>query len=148
MANQYRSRLAGGAATGGDALPANVLSGKTFTNDNGPQTGTMTNNGAVSQTLAAGSSYTIPEGYHDGQGTVTANNVQYVYGGGGPFTGQHINHCVIIGGRGGDSVTVSKNGVALTADEEPNTWLKYYDIGELLESDTLTVVGSMIILSV
>ena len=74
MANQYRSVLAGGASSGGDALPAEVLSGKTFTNDNGAQTGTMTNNGAVSQTLAAGASYTIPEGYHNGNGTVTAEN--------------------------------------------------------------------------
>ena len=74
MANQYRSVLAsGGASTGGDALPAEVLSGKTFTNDNGAQTGTMTNNGAVSETLAAGASYTIPEGYHNGNGTVTAS---------------------------------------------------------------------------
>lgn len=74
MANQYRSVLAsGGASTGGDALPAEVLSGKTFTNDNGAQTGTMTNNGAVTQTLAAGDSYTIPEGYHNGSGIVTAD---------------------------------------------------------------------------
>ncbi len=74
MANQYRSVLAssGPAPTGGNALPAEVLSGRTFTNDNGAQTGTMTNNGAVSQTLAAGASYTIPEGYHNGNGTVTA----------------------------------------------------------------------------
>lgn len=68
MANQYRSILAGGAATGGDALPANVLSGKTFTNDNGPQTGTMVDNGAVTATAP----YTIPEGYHNGNGTVSA----------------------------------------------------------------------------
>ena len=76
MANQYRSVLAssGPAPTGGDALPTEVLSGKTFTNDNGAQTGTMTNNGAVSQTLSAGESYTIPEGYHNGNGTVTAEH--------------------------------------------------------------------------
>ena len=75
MANQYRSVLAssGPAPTGGDALPAEVLSGKTFTNDNGPQTGTMTNNGAVTQILSAGQSYTIPEGYHNGEGTVSAS---------------------------------------------------------------------------
>ena len=74
MANQYRSVLAssGPAPTGGDALPAEVLSGKTFTNDNGAQTGTMTNNGAVTQTVAAGQSYTIPEGYHNGSGVITA----------------------------------------------------------------------------
>ena len=76
MANQYRSVLAssGPAPTGGDALPAEVLSGKTFTNDNGAQTGTMTNNGAVSENLTFGQSYTIPEGYHNGNGTVTAPN--------------------------------------------------------------------------
>lgn len=75
MANQYRSVLSGGASTGGDAIASEVLSGKTFTNDNGPQTGTMTNNGAVSQTLGAGESYTIPEGYHNGSGVVTAKSV-------------------------------------------------------------------------
>lgn len=73
MANQYRSVLAGAGGTGGDALPAEVLSGKTFTNDNGPQTGTMVNRGAVSQNIAIGGSYTIPEGYHNGSGTVTAS---------------------------------------------------------------------------
>ena len=77
MANQYRSVLetSGPAPTGGNALPAEVLSGKTFTNDNGAQTGTMTNNGAVSQTLSAGQSYTIPEGYHNGNGVVTADQI-------------------------------------------------------------------------
>ena len=32
----------------------------------------MTNNGAVSQTLTPGQSYTIPEGYHNGSGVVSA----------------------------------------------------------------------------
>lgn len=77
MANQYRSVLAssGPAPTGGDALPAEVLSGKTFTNDNGPQTGSMTNNGAVSGTASPSAPYTIPEGYHNGQGVVTASGI-------------------------------------------------------------------------
>lgn len=35
-------------------------------------TGSMENIGAVNQTLNAGESYTIPEGYHNGNGTVTA----------------------------------------------------------------------------
>lgn len=74
MSNQYRSALAGAAGTGGDAIVSDVLSGKTFTNDNGPQTGTMTNNGAVSRTISAGQSYTIPAGYHNGSGTVTATS--------------------------------------------------------------------------
>lgn len=74
MANQYRSVLASsGPAPTGNALPSDVLSGKTFTNDNGSQTGTMVNNGAVSQTLAPGQSYTIPEGYHNGTGVISTS---------------------------------------------------------------------------
>ena len=73
MSNQYRSVLAGAGGTGGDALVSEVLTGKTFTNDNGPQTGTMPNRGAVTQTIAPGGSYTIPEGYHNGSGAVTAS---------------------------------------------------------------------------
>ena len=38
-------------------------------------TGTMANNGAVSKTLNAGQSYTIPAGYHNGSGKVTANSL-------------------------------------------------------------------------
>ena len=34
-------------------------------------TGTMKNNGAVDQTINVGQTYTIPEGYHDGNGTVS-----------------------------------------------------------------------------
>ncbi len=32
----------------------------------------MANNGAISQTLNAGESYTVPAGYHNGSGRVTA----------------------------------------------------------------------------
>ena len=57
----------------GDAAKANVLSGKTFYNTSTTkQTGTMTNNGAVSKTLSASErSYTVPAGYHNGSGSVT-----------------------------------------------------------------------------
>ena len=40
-----------------------------------PGTGTMVNHGAANQTLNAGQSYTIPAGYHNGGGTVTANGL-------------------------------------------------------------------------
>lgn len=75
MTNQYRSVLAssGSAPTGGTAIASEVLTGKTFTNDNGLQTGTMANNGAVSQSLSIGESYTIPEGFHNGNGIVTTS---------------------------------------------------------------------------
>ena len=74
MANAYRSVLAGGGTTPtGNATVADVLTGKTFSNENSTGlTGTMPNRGAVSQTLNAGQSYTIPEGYHNGSGVITA----------------------------------------------------------------------------
>ena len=78
MSNNYTSALGvsgGGVQPTGNAQPADVLSGKTFSNADGVgKTGTMVNNGAVSETLAAGQSYTVPEGYHNGSGTVTAQS--------------------------------------------------------------------------
>ena len=56
----------------GNAVEADVLSGKTFSNDSGTgKIGTMPNRGAVSQSLAVNGSYTIPQGYHNGAGQVT-----------------------------------------------------------------------------
>ena len=61
----------------GDASEANVLSGKTFYSDSTTKkTGSMTNNGAVSPSaLSAGSSYTVPAGYHNGSGVVTTQTL-------------------------------------------------------------------------
>lgn len=58
----------------GNAAAADVLSGKKFySNSYTKQNGTMTNNGAVAPTaLNPGGSYTIPAGYHNGSGKVTA----------------------------------------------------------------------------
>lgn len=59
------------------ALPEHVLSNKTagVHGYDDPQSGTMPNRGAVTQTLNAGTSYTVPAGYHNGQGKVTANSL-------------------------------------------------------------------------
>lgn len=72
MANAYRSVLQDAKPTG-NALPADVLAGKTFSNADGiDKTGTMVNNGAVTITLTdQDPSYTVPEGYHNGSGTVS-----------------------------------------------------------------------------
>lgn len=80
MGNAYRSVLS--LKPTGDAVPANVLSGKTFSNAEGVgNTGTMANNGAVSVTLTdQDPTYTIPEGYHNGSGVVGFS----ASGGGGP----------------------------------------------------------------
>ena len=119
MANQYRSVLSGGA--GGDALPAEVLSGKTFTNDNGPQTGTMVNNGAVAQTVSSGQSYTIPEGYHNGNGTVTGASITPTLltlpSGAVSFTSE-IGKSYIVCKNTRDDATVTISGCTVIATED------------------------------
>lgn len=64
-------------ASGIDTEPSKVLSGEEFINESGKQVGSMPNKGAVNATiqgLVSGASspqpYTIPEGYHNGQGKV------------------------------------------------------------------------------
>lgn len=63
------------AAKVGNAAPEDVLSGQTFTNaSKSGVVGTMPNNGAVSPPgLNCGDTYVIPEGYHSGDGVITAN---------------------------------------------------------------------------
>lgn len=63
---------------GGDTVKASaLLKGYTAHDKTGtPITGTMPDNGAVSPSeLAAGGSYTIPAGYHNGSGKVTAKSL-------------------------------------------------------------------------
>lgn len=57
----------------GDAVAADVIEGKTFSNKDAVNIpGTMVNNGAVSFTPDT-TDQTVPEGYHDGTGTVTGD---------------------------------------------------------------------------
>ena len=60
--------------TGVTTTADKVLTGSTYVDKTGKVTaGTMPNNGKVTKTLGSGNlSYTIPKGYHDGTGTVTA----------------------------------------------------------------------------
>ncbi|MDE7299065.1 MAG: hypothetical protein K2N94_09605, partial [Lachnospiraceae bacterium] len=57
------------------ATDGEVLSGKTFYAKGAKITGKMANHGAVTQALNAGGSYTIPAGYHNGSGKVTAKSL-------------------------------------------------------------------------
>lgn len=56
----------------GNAQPSDVLEGKTFTNDQGEQVGTMPNNGAVVITPGT-SNIAVPAGYHNGGGYVVGD---------------------------------------------------------------------------
>lgn len=56
------------------ASVSDVLSGKTFySGDKNIKTGAMVNRGAWNSSVAPGSSVTVPQGYHNGAGKVTAN---------------------------------------------------------------------------
>ena len=61
--------------TSATAVAADILTGKTAYVNGNRLTGTMANRGAVSQALNCGGSYTIPAGYHNGSGRVTANSL-------------------------------------------------------------------------
>ena len=68
-------------ASGGGADTVNFTSDKLLVNysandSNGEKVdGTMPNKGAVTASLNCGGSYTIPKGYHNGSGKVTANSL-------------------------------------------------------------------------
>lgn len=56
------------------AAVAEVLSGKTFAKGGSVLTGTMPNRGAVTGIINSKTAYTIPQGYHDGSGTVSLDS--------------------------------------------------------------------------
>ena len=69
--------LTGTLALVGDAAEGHVLVGKTFYNTDAKtkKTGTMIDQGAKTSSLNCGGSYTIPAGYHNGSGKITANSL-------------------------------------------------------------------------
>ena len=59
------------------AAVAEILIGKTAYERGSKLTGTMKNNGAVTGTIATkAGTYTIPQGYHDGSGTVSIDSTE------------------------------------------------------------------------
>lgn len=152
MANQYRSVLASGGATptGGDAVASEVLSGKTFTNDQGPQTGTMPNRGAVSQTLSGGQSYTIPEGYHNGNGTVTALSAGYdiieiinVYTAGGSYNDITVTAAIgdyLVLNNSNNSSTISSTDITETSEISITGAIKIYKVTNAMTAASCRVL--------
>lgn len=57
------------------AVAGNILKDKTAYINGEKIIGTMANQGAKTASLNAGGSYTIPAGYHDGNGKITANSL-------------------------------------------------------------------------
>ena len=61
--------------TSGTAAAGDILKDKKAVVNGSPVTGTMANQGAKTANLNCGGSYTIPAGYHNGSGKVTANSL-------------------------------------------------------------------------
>ena len=73
---EYSPQINIPASLFGNAARTDVLSGKSFTSSNGAAlSGTMVNRGAWNGTVNPGKSITIPKGYHNGSGKVTASTV-------------------------------------------------------------------------
>ncbi len=116
----YDSRYSAGAGAAkvGTATTDKVVTGYTFTNAQGiGQDGSMPNHGAVSKALDCGGSYTIPKGYHNGSGKVTANTLKSQT----PATAAAANitkgktawvNGVKVTGTGADNTTNYNNGYA------------------------------------
>ena len=68
--------LASGGVDDVNFSASDLLTGKSANDSNGEKiNGTMPNNGAKTATLNCGGTYTIPAGYHNGSGKVTANSL-------------------------------------------------------------------------
>lgn len=134
MGNKYRSVLAsGGVQPTGNAQPADVLATKTFSNADGiDKTGTMVNNGAVSGTATPSQPYTIPAGYHNGSGSVSASGKMSL------TNGQNIT--VNSGSTGNMSCTVGKQYLLSVYDG--STVNAYSITGGTIDNEEHIVFGS------
>lgn len=89
-----------------------ALTGKTFHARGTAYTGTMPNNGAVTGTISTkAGQYTIPQGYHDGSGTVSISSTEQA-----KIVAGNIKSGVVILG-----VTGSYSGEAITAQTKTAT---------------------------
>lgn len=96
--------------TPGDAVDENIFTGKKAWVAGRQITGNMPNNANWSQNnILAGSSYTIPKGYHDGTGTIIAETLA------NQTVADAINHELLI------NKTAWVNGVKITGDMPDET---------------------------
>ena len=84
---------------------AEALSGKTFHARGTAYTGTMPNNGSVSGTIVTkAGTYTVPQGYHDGSGSVSIDSTEQAKIVAGNIKAG-ITILGVLGTYGGESVT-------------------------------------------
>ena len=98
--------------TNDTAAVGEILSGKTAHARGAQLTGSMTNNGAVSGTISTkAGTYTIPQGYHDGSGSVSIDSAEQA-----KILAENIKSGVEILG-----VTGSYSGASITSQSKSAT---------------------------
>ena len=116
--------------TAGTASAGEILSGETAWVGGTKITGTMTNRGAVTQSLDAGGSYTIPAGYHNGSGKVTAAAIPDEYVDVSDIT------------KDSDDLTVSGRTISVPAGYYPDGASKSVSSSYIIPSGTKTISSS------
>lgn len=102
----------------GNALPSEVVAGKTFLNSNGVNTGTMTNIGAQMSTIRSiAESVVINQGYHNGSGRVTLDATEAA-----KIISGNIKYGVSILGVAGSSTVVD---TAISSDAANGSLIRY-----------------------
>jgi len=129
-ADQYY-QAAAQTSLAGDAAVGDVLTGKTFySNSYTKQTGTMTNNGAVSATLdTSTTSYTVPAGYHNGSGKVSITLETKAASAAGditPTSGKVLSKVTVGSGSATPSATVTGSSSALSSTTAMNN--QYFSV--------------------
>lgn len=129
------------------AVVAEVLSGKTFHARGAGLTGTMPNNGAVSGTISSkNGSYTVPQGYHDGSGSVqiaTAEKNKIIAGN----IKSGISILGVVGTYGGEAVSAQAKTATPSATSQtilPDTgydYLSQVTVNPIPYTETLNSAG-------
>lgn len=105
------------------AVVAEVLYGETFAKGGTVLTGTMPNRGAISASISSLSPYTVPNGYHDGSGTVSVDSTNI-------SSGNIKSGVTILGVEGtytGESITTQTKTVTPTSSQQVITADQGYD---------------------
>ena len=141
------------ATADANATASNILVDKTAYVNGVKITGIMPNKGAVTASLNCGGSYTIPEGYHNGSGKVTANSLASQMSNAGVTvtnpsqvisgykvldkSGNLITGTATIQSLGGSSFISGTGSITLT-EHQPHIWV---DFSEKVPSNVRVIWG-------
>lgn len=130
------------------AVVAEVLATRTFAKGGQVLTGTMPNRGAVTGIISSKTAYTIPQGYHDGSGTVSLDSASLA-----ALTGNNIRQGVTILGTEGEmtgtedvnaqakTVTPTTSQQVITPDSPTYNYLSQVTVNAITYTETANAAG-------